>query len=101
MLEIDQIPVRFRPAVRHVQDLSAVERYQAAYIFGSVARDDTTSASDLDVNVLADEESSCSSVNHPIIDGVKLDLTFWSWSRLVSRTQREIEKGERIPIVAE
>lgn len=99
--EIDHILARFQPAVRRVQRLSTDERYQAAYIFGSVARDDTTPASDLDVQVLADDESTCTSVNHPIINGVKLDLTFWSWSRLTSRTQHEIEKGERIPIVAE
>jgi len=98
---VAEVPARFQPAVRHIQRLSTVERFQAACIFGSLARGDTTASSDIDVNVLADDESSCVNVNHPIIDGVKLDLTFWSWPRLLSRTEREIARGERIPIVAE
>jgi hypothetical protein len=98
---IDQIPVRFRPAVVRVQQLQSVEQYQAAYIFGSGARGDTTAASDLDVHVLVDRETACTSVSHPIINGVKLDLSFLSFEQLAARTAREIERAERVPMVAE
>ncbi|MPY86940.1 MAG: hypothetical protein GEU99_03370 [Luteitalea sp.] len=100
-LQIDQIPARFRPAVLRIQQLHAVERYQAAYIFGSVARGEATAASDLDVHVVVDDQNPCASINHPIINGVKLDLTFLSYEQLVTRTEREIDKGERVPMVAE
>ncbi len=98
---LDQIPARFRPAAKRIQLLRAGERYQAAYIFGSVARDQATAASDLDVQVLVDHENPCANINHPMINGVKLDVTFMSLGQLTARTQREIEKGDRIPMVAE
>lgn len=99
--QIEQIPERLRPAVLRIQHLQTVERYQAAYIFGSVARSESTAASDLDVHVIIDYENPCTNINHPIINGVKLDLTFLSFEQLSTRTQREIEKGARVPMVAE
>jgi predicted nucleotidyltransferase len=101
LLQPDQVPARFRPAVERVQQLSVAERYQAAFIFGSVARGQATAASDLDVQVLVDQENACANINHPVIDGVKLDVTFMSLEQLAARTQREVERGERIPMVAE
>jgi predicted nucleotidyltransferase len=101
LLQADQIPARFRTAVHRIQQLQAVERYKAAYIFGSVARGETTPASDLDVHVLVDHENPCANINHPIISGVKLDLTFLSFEQLAARTRREIEKGDRVPMLAE
>lgn len=99
-LQVDRIPAQFQPAVLRIQQLQAAERYQAAYIFGSVARGDPT-AGDLDVHVVVDDEKTCASVNHPIINGVKLDLSILSFGQLAARTEREIEKGERVPMVAE
>jgi predicted nucleotidyltransferase len=101
LLKADQIPARFRPAVLRIQQLHAVERFEAAYLFGSVARGDCTAASDLDIQVLVDHENPCANINHPIINGVKLDLTFLSFEQLAARTRREIEKGDRVPMVAE
>jgi polymorphic toxin system nucleotidyltransferase-like protein len=96
-----QIPARFRLAVLRVQQLEAADRYQAAYMFGSVARGDATAASDLDVHVLIDRENPCANINHPVINGVKLDLSFLSFEQLATRTEREIARGDRIPMVAE
>jgi predicted nucleotidyltransferase len=101
VFRLNQIPARFWPAVDRVQRLRAVERYQAAYIFGSVARGQAKATSDLDVHVLVDQENSCININHPVIAGVKLDVTFLSLEQMTARTQREIEKGNRIPMVAE
>lgn len=100
-LQTMQIPARFRSALLRVQQLQAADRYQAAYIFGSVVRGDTTAASDLDVHVLIDREHPCTNISHPVIDGVRLDLSFFSFEQLATRTEREIAKGDRIPMVAE
>src|SRR6187401_3476756 len=96
--QLDQIPARFRPALDRIQRLRAVERYHAAYIFGSVARGQATGASDLDVQVLIAHENPCTNINHPVVGGVKLDVTFMSLEQLTARTQREIEKGDRVPM---
>src|SRR5579863_6193001 len=99
--QLPVIPQRFLAAYQHIERLERHDRYLAALIFGSLARGMTTEKSDLDVIVLVDEDNSCSNVNHPIIDGVKLDLTFISFDQLKARTKREMEERERIPIVAE
>ncbi len=96
-----QAPPRFRLAIAAIQCLADHPRYQAAFIFGSVARGDATAQSDLDVKVVTDLDNLCANINHPVIDGVKLDLTFGSFAQLQAATGAEIERGERIPMLAE
>ncbi len=86
---------------RRVKALEQRKRYYGAIIFGSVARDEWTLNSDLDVKVVVDEANSCENINHPIIDGVKLDVTFISLAQLQTSTHAEIEKAERVPLIAE
>jgi len=95
------IPERFRAALQTVQQLSAMDRYRGAFVFGSVARGDATETSDLDVRVLVEGESSCAALNHPTIARVKLDVTFLSLPQLADQTRQEIERGVRVPMVAE
>src|SRR5690348_13164800 len=95
------IPPRFQPAYQCVQRLAQDERYLAAYIFGSVARGEGTEHSDLDVHVIVDEDNPCTNINHPIINGVKLDLSFRSLEQLKAHTKHQIELRERIPWVGE
>lgn len=71
-----RVPNRFVPAVRAVETLAAEDRYLAALVFGSVAEGTATHASDLDVRVVVDQDNPCTNINHPRIDGVKLDITF-------------------------
>jgi predicted nucleotidyltransferase len=92
---------RFHEAVARVQQLRDVDHYQAAFIFGSVARGEEEESSDLDVQVLVDRVDCCGAINHPIVGGVKLDLSFLTLRQLDARTQSEVEKGARVPIVAE
>jgi predicted nucleotidyltransferase len=96
-----EIPTRFLPAYRAVQRLTEQERYLAAFIFGSVARGEGTEQSDFDVKVIVDEDNECTNINHTVIEGVKLDVTFISLEQLKTATQQEIEKRERIPMIAE
>ncbi len=95
------IPRRFLPAYRRIQQLEQYDRYLAAYIFGSVARGEATNQSDLDVHVMVDENNACPNINHPIIAGVKLDLSFRSLQQWQERTRQEMERRERVPMIAE
>lgn len=95
------IPTRFLPAYHAIQNLASHERYLAAFIFGSLARGEATGQSDCDVKVVVDEDNDCTNVNHPIIGGVKLDITFISLAQLRVSTSKEIELRERVPIIAE
>lgn len=92
---------RFLAAVRAIERLEAHDRYLGAFIFGSLARQEATEQSDCDVQVIVNEDNPCSNINHPIIEGVKLDLSFLSLEQLKARTHQEMEKRERIPLIAE
>ncbi len=95
------IPPRFLLAYQHVQRLAQYERYQAALIFGSLARGEATDESDMDVKVVTDEDNACANINHPVIGGVKLDLSFSSISQFRKDLDKEIASRERVPILAE
>jgi len=94
-------PKRFHAALQTIERLQAYDRYLGAFIFGSLARQEATEQSDCDVRVIVNEDNPCTNINHPIIGGVKLDLTFLSLAQLRDRTQKQIEECERIPWVAE
>lgn len=95
------IPARFLPAFHTIQHLEHYERYLAAFIFGSLARSEATEQSDFDVKVIVDEDNDCSNVNHPIIEGVKLDITFHSLLQTKAQLEREMKERERVPMLAE
>ena len=95
------IPPRFYPAYRQIRHLAQHDRYQAALIFGSLARGEATDASDMDVKVVTDEDNPCSNINHPVIGGVKLDLSFSSLPQFRASLDGEIASRERVPILAE
>jgi predicted nucleotidyltransferase len=95
------IPARFLPAYQAIQRLEQDARYQGAFIFGSLARGETTKQSDCDVIAIADEDNPCQQINHPIMGGVKLDLTFRSLEQVHAMEQHIVEKRERIPMLAE
>jgi hypothetical protein len=95
------IPERFQPAYHYIKQLEQYERYIGAFIFGSLARGEATEHSDLDVKVAVNKDNLCNNINHPIINGVKLDITFNSLQQLKTFNDNEIEKAERIPMIAE
>ena len=98
------IPSRFHPAYRHIEQLARYERYQAALIFGSLARGEATEKSDMDVKVVTDEDNPCSNINHPVIGGVKLDISFSSLSQIAQLRDgagRQVSTQERVPKLAE
>jgi predicted nucleotidyltransferase len=94
-------PKRFFAAVQALERLEPYERYLGVFIFGSLARHEAREQSDCDVQVIVNEDNPCTNINHPIIEGVKLDLTFLSLEQLKGRIEREIERRERPPLIAE
>ncbi|HEY7418186.1 MAG TPA: nucleotidyltransferase-like protein, partial [Ktedonobacteraceae bacterium] len=94
-------PKRFLAALQAIERLQAYDRYLGAFIFGSLVRLEATEQSDCDVQVIVNEDNPCTNVNHPIIGGVKLDLTFLSLSQLRARTQQQMEERKRVPWIAE
>lgn len=92
---------RFQAAYQAIQRLASYDRYLGAFIFGSLARQEATEQSDCDVQVIIDEDNPCTNINHPLIEGIKLDLTFLSLAQLKARTQSEMEQRERMPMIAE
>ena len=92
-----QLPPRFKKAIAAIRSLESLPRYQAAFIFGSVAEGTSTAKSDLDVKVVVDEANSCTNINHPVFDDYKLDLTFRSFEQIKNDTEHDISKGERVP----
>lgn len=102
MTSISQsIPARFAAAYRAVAELARHERYLGAFVFGSVARGEATDRSDFDVKVAVERDNPCSNINHAVIGGVKLDITFSSLEQLRAATGREIAAGSRVPMIAE
>ncbi|MEO6078123.1 MAG: nucleotidyltransferase domain-containing protein, partial [Candidatus Andersenbacteria bacterium] len=94
------LPRSFQKAIQAIKNLEGNPRYIGAFIFGSVARGEVTKNSDLDVKVITGETTTCENINHPLIGGVKLDITFLSFGKLKQQMVLE-EKTGRIPMIAE
>lgn len=88
---------RFETGVNKIMKLAEDARYEAAFIFGSVAEGTSNEKSDLDVKVIVDEDNTCDNINHPSFDDYKLDITFRSFKQIKRFTEDEIKKGEREP----
>ncbi len=95
---------RFAAAYRGILGLARHDCYTGAFIFGSVARDEGGPWSDFDVKVVVRGEKPDDGrlhLSHPIIGGVKLDISFNTLARLREETEREIEAAKRVPMLAE
>lgn len=95
-----ELSSRFTKGVEAIKSLAKLPRYQAAFVFGSVAEGISTEKSDLDVRVIVDNDNACQNVNHPIIDGYKLDLSFKSFRQIEEAIEEDIKKAERRPVLA-
>lgn len=88
------IPERFRPAYQAIQRLERHERYLGAFIYGSVARGETFEHSSLYVTVIVNTNDP-PHPNHPVIEGITLNLGFISLKRLEALIKNEIGQCER------
>lgn len=92
---------RFNEAVESLKRFEEYDDYLGAFVFGSYARGQIDIHSDLDVKIIVKQTNTCSAVNHPYLKGIKLDLSFLSFSELLDETNADIKKGARIPMIAE
>jgi predicted nucleotidyltransferase len=95
-----KIQPKFKKAIDTVRTLQHQDRYLGAFVFGSVARHEATDKSDLDVKIVIDHDS-CGNINHPFLDGIKLDVSFGSFKQLEDMMDRQASKNERVPMIAE
>ncbi len=86
---------RFKTAVKAIKALEEYDRYEAAFIFGSVAEGTSNDNSDFDVRVIIDRHNPCENVNHPHIGGVKLDISFTGFAKFKAQTERDLQHGDR------
>jgi predicted nucleotidyltransferase len=94
---VKELSSRFSKGIKAVQSLEKNPRYEAAFIFGSVAEGTSSNKSDLDVKVITNEDNPCDNINHPAFDDYKLDLTFSSFKQFKKVTQDDVQKAEREP----
>lgn len=91
----------FNTAIDKVKRLQEHDRYLSAYVFGSIARGEQTKDSDLDVIVEVDKDNDCKEINHPTVNGIKLDITFRSYKQIEKDNVDVADKNKRIPMIAE
>lgn len=95
------LPSHFQNAIKKIKQLKKFPRYSGAFVFGSVARNDISGASDLDIRIIISAPKTCQEINHPHIDNIKLDISFISYEEIEKQTKTDMEKGGRIPMIAE
>jgi predicted nucleotidyltransferase len=89
-------------AICKIKSLEDHPNYLGAFVFGSVARDEITDDSDLDVQVIIAEDNPHIDILHPIIEGIKLDLSFCSLEQMKKQHDKELQRvPARIPMIAE
>lgn len=92
------------PFLSNVQKLKYFEKselYTGAFIFGSVSRNEHNENSDIDVKVITTRKANCGKVSHPKLNNIKFDISFNTIKEFKIGTKKEIEDGNRIPMIAE
>jgi predicted nucleotidyltransferase len=93
---------KFQDATAKITTLQRHDYYEAAFVFGSLAREEITENSDLDVQVITLEDNPSIDILHPFINGIKLDLSFLSYDQLLQRTkEEETKRPQRVTMVGE
>ncbi len=90
---------RFKPAIQKVTSLQKHNRYEAALIFGSLARGGANENSDVDCIVITKEDTD-KSILHPYIAGIKLDISYSSYTQLEDEFNKTTNKSGREPMIA-
>lgn len=96
-----QLPHHFQDAIKTLGRLKRFESFLGIFVFGSAARGMVTNESDLDVRAIVSNRETCTGINHPFINNIKLDISFNSYEEIEKQTKTDIKKGERIPMIAE
>lgn len=97
----DSFSEPFKSAIEKVKNLERENEYIGAFIFGSVARNEHTEKSDLDIVVITKHDNQCKNFNHPQIKGLKLDINFESIKQHKKRIQESFRDGKIKPMLME
>ena len=93
---------RYAATVARIAALRRESRYEGAFIFGSFVTGNLHPESDLDIVVLLqDGEESCTGVSHPIIHGIRIDISFNTMATLSRITEEMLKEGARKPWISE
>ncbi len=91
---------RFQKIINKLKTLKQYDKYEAALIFGSHARGGANNDSDVDAIVISIEDRK-EIILHPYIDGIKLDLSYYSFKQFEELTDKGLKKSpDREPLVA-
>lgn len=100
-MPLTKLPPNFQKAIKKLKSLKDHPQYTAGLIFGSTARGEITKNSDIDVILVTNSAKLCDNVSHPLLEGIKVDISFTNFSKLKQRNEEEIASAKRIPILAE
>jgi len=95
------LPTHFQNAIGKIKQLKNLPHYSGAFVFGSAARGEVSKNSDLDIKVIVSNKRTCDGINHPHINDIKLDVSFITLAEFKKQTTIDMEKGGRIPMIAE
>jgi len=90
---------KFSSAIQKIKSLEQYPDYESALIFGSIASGSFTKESDIDIVVVTKENREFK-ILHPYINGIKLDLSYRSYSQLSQEMYDQVKKGSRAPMIA-
>ena len=90
--------LKYQRVAQTVAQLARYERYEGAFVFGSYTAGKIHAASDLDIVVIvAGEVSNCPHINHPVIDGIRLDISFSTLTDYSRQAETMLRQGQRKP----
>ena len=88
--------------IKFLQDLESNPDIESIALFGSAARDELKDTSDIDVIVITNDEMNGNGhILHPLINKVKLDISFSTFQKFEKMMNDQADKMERIPMIGE
>ena len=88
---------KYKSTVEKIVQLEQYDRYQGAFIFGSVANGQIHLESDIDIVVVVNDEDSCHEVSHPKLNGIRTDVSFDTLQKITQDLEDTIKQGLRKP----
>jgi Polymerase beta, Nucleotidyltransferase len=81
--------------VNQIAALQQHARYEGAFVFGSYVTGELHDNSDLDVVVLVTDADGCREVSHPLINGIPVDISFFSYGQIQRYLQETLARNFR------
>ena len=88
---------QYQETINQITQLAQYDRYEGAFVFGSFVTGHLHPASDLDVSVVVTDEPICPNVSHPLLNGIRVDISFDSMPKLAKMMEETMNQGLRKP----